>query len=92
MRRDCYILDHEKVFQQALEVFDCHDKVTYIGAWYNHNISDRKSWGEMFGMYMILQFRTKNGNGHFRRAHYDPYKPLINFTNLISIRYYNIGI
>lgn len=92
MKKDCYILNHEKVIQEALEVFDCHDKVTYSGAWYNHNISNRKSWGEMFGMYMILQFKTKNGNGHFRRAHYDSYRPLITFKNLISIRYYNIGV
>lgn len=92
MKKDCYVLNHEKVLQEALEVFGNHEKVTYAGAWYNHKISNRESWGEHFGMYMILQFKTKNGNGHFRREHYDPYKPLIKFTNLISIRYYNVGV
>lgn len=92
MNKKCYVLDHAKVLQQALEVFGCHEKVTYSGAWYNKNLTTRKTWGEMYGMYMILQFRTKNGNGHFRRPHYDPYKPLIDFSNLISIRYYNIGV
>ena len=92
MKKDCYVLDHEKVLQQALEMLSCHDKVTYSGAMYNHNLTDRKSWGESFGMFMILQMKTKNGNGHFRRAHYDPYKPDIKFSNLLSVRYYNIGI
>ncbi len=92
MKQDCYILNHEKCIQQALEVFGCHEKVTYTGAWYNDKQTDRKSWGERFGMYMILQMRTELGNGHFRRLHYDSYLPLIKFTNLISIRYYNIGI
>ncbi len=92
MKKDCYILDHEKCIQQALEVFGCHEKVTYAGAWYNEKQTDRESWGERFGMYMILQMRTELGNGHFRRLHYDSYVPLIKFTNLISIRYYNIGV
>ena len=92
MKKDCYVLNHEKVLQEALEVFVNHEKVTYTGAWYNPNLSERKSWGEMFGMYMIMQYKTKNGNGHFRRVHYDSYKPLIKFTNLMSIRYYNIGV
>lgn len=92
MRKDCYINSHTRTLQEALEVFDCHDKVTYAGAWYNDKLTDRKSWGERRGMYMILQMRTKNGNGHFTSMHYDSYLPLIKFTNLISIRYYNIGI
>lgn len=92
MKKDCYVNNHEKVMQDCLEVFDCHDKVTYAGAWYNDKETDRKSWGERSGMFMILQMRTENGNGHFRRAHYDSYMPLIKFTNLISIRYYNIGV
>ena len=92
MKKDCYVLNHEKVLQQALEVLGNHDKVTYSGSMYNHNITDRKSWGETFGMYMILQLRTKNGNGHFTRMHYDPYYPEIKFGNLLSVRYYNIGI
>ncbi len=91
MDSECYVRDHEKLAQDALEVLGCHDKVTYNGAWYNDKESDRKSWGDRNGAYMIMQMRTKNGNGHFRRMHYDPYKPLIHFTNLISIRYYNIG-
>ena len=91
MGKDCYINSHTKVLQDILECFECHDKVTYIGAWYNDKITDRKSWGKREGDYMILQFKTKNGNGHFRRVHYDPYKPLINLTNIISIRYYDIG-
>jgi len=92
MRKDCYVNNHEKVLQQALEVFHNHDKVTYVGAWYNDYMSKRKSFGQRYGMYMILQFKTKNGNGHFRRPSYDPYQPTIVFTNLISIRYYNIGV
>ena len=92
MQKDCYILNHEKTIQDALEVFDNHDKVNYVGAWYNDKQTDRKSWGERFGMYMILQMRTQNGNGHFTSMHYDSYLPLIKFTNLISIRFYNIGI
>jgi hypothetical protein len=92
MRPDCYVLNHEKVLQDALEVFTCHDKVTYAGAWYNDKQSYSVSWGERNGMYMIMQMRTKNGNGHFRRMHYDPYKPLIQFTNLQSVRYYDIGV
>ena len=92
MRKDCYILNHTKVLQQALENFSVHDKVSYAGAWYNENITDRQSWGDRNGMFMILQFRTRNGNGHFRRTHYDPYYPLIHFENLMSIRYYDIGI
>lgn len=89
MRRDCYILNHEKVLQEALEVLGNHDKADYTGARY---FNDRKSWGENFGMYMIMQFKTKNGNGHFFRNHYDPYQPLIKFSNIMSIRYYNVGI
>ena len=89
MRRDCYILNHEKVLQQALEVLSCHDKASYTGARY---INHRVSWGEHIGMYMVLQFKTKNGNGHFRRAHYDPYLPKIKFSNLMSLRFYNIGV
>ncbi len=92
MKKDCYVNSHTKVLQDCLEVFDCHDKVTYAGAWYNDKQTDRKSWGERFGMFMILQMRTELRNGHFRRLHYDSYMPLIKFTNLISIRYYNIGI
>ena len=92
MRKDCYINDHVRSIQEALEIFDCHDKVTYAGAWYNEKETDRKSWGERFGMYMVLQMRTKNGNGHFTSMHYDSYLPEIKFTNIISIRYYNIGI
>ena len=92
MRADCYVNNHEKIIQQALECFGNHEKVTYAGAWYNDKLTDRKSWGERFGMYMILQMRTKNGNGHFTSMHYDSYLPEINFVNLISIRYYNIGI
>ena len=92
MREDCYVLNHTKVLQQALELFNIHDKVTYSGAWYNDKITDRESWGERNGMFMILQFKTRNGNGHFRRPHYDPYLPLIHFKNLMSIRYYDIGI
>ena len=92
MRKDCYVNKHEKDIQQALEVFGCHDKVTYAGAWYNEKETDRESWGERFGMYMILQMRTEYHHGHFTSMHYDSYLPLINFTNLISIRYYNIGI
>jgi len=91
MLEDCYVLSHEKVLQDALEVFECHDKVSYVGSWYNDKLMSRKSWGGREGQYMILQFRTANGNGHFRRINYDPYKPLINLTNLMSIRYYNIG-
>lgn len=89
MRKDCYVLNHEKVLQQALEVLGNHDKVIYTGAKYLWN--DR-TWGESMGMYLILQFRTKNGNGHFRREHYDPYSPEITFSNVLSVRYYNIGI
>lgn len=89
MRKDCYVLNHEKVLQQALEVLDNHDKVTYTGAKYLWN--DR-TWGEDFGMFMIVQLRTKNGNGHFRRLHYDPYLPEIKFSNLLSVRFYNIGV
>jgi len=89
MRKDCYILNHEKTLQMALEEFNCHDKVSYTGAEY---LNDRTSWGKKYGMYMILQFKTKNGNGHFRRPHYDSYKPEIKFTNVMSIRFYNIGI
>ena len=92
MKKNCYVLDHEKVLQRALEILACHDKVTYAGAWYNDKQTDRKSWGERFGMFMILQMRTELGNGHFRRLHYDSYKPLIKFKNLISVRYYNIGV
>ncbi len=92
MRADCYVNNHEKVLQDCLEVFDCHDKATYAGAWYNDKETNRKSWGERFGMFMILQMRTELRNGHFRRLHYDSYMPLIRFTNLISIRYYNIGV
>jgi len=92
MDKDCYVNNHEKVLQDCLEVFDCHDKVTYSGAWYNDKETDRKTWGDRFGMYMILQMRTKNGNGHFTSMHYDSYRPEINFTNLISVRYYNIGV
>lgn len=91
MENDCYINSHTKVLQDALEVFECHDKVKYIGAKYNHDISDRASWGKHKGDYIIIQFKTKNGNGHFRRAHFDPYKPLIPLTNIMSIRYYDIG-
>ncbi len=89
MGKDCYINSHTKVLQDILEVFDCHDKVTYSGARY---LTDRDSWGKKYGMFMILQFKTKNGNGHFRREHYDPYMPKIHFSNLMSIRYYNIGV
>lgn len=92
MKEDCYVLNHEKNIQEALEIFGCHDKVTYAGAWYNDKLTDRKSWGERYGMYMVLQMRTKNGNGHFTSMHYDSYWPLIKFTNLISIRFYNIGV
>lgn len=92
MGKDCYVNNHEKVLQQALEVFGNHDKVTYAGSWYNDQQSKRESFGKRYGMYMVLQFRTKNGNGHFRRPSYDPYVPAIIFTNLISIRYYNIGV
>ena len=89
MEKDCYINDHTRVLQEALEVLGCHDKVTYSGAKY---LNHRVSWGEHRGMYMVLQFKTKNGNGHFRREHYDPYLPEIKFSNIMSIRYYNIGI
>ena len=89
MRKDCYVLDHEKVLQQALEVLGNHDKSSYIGARYLNNGS---SWGDKYGMYFILQLKTKNGNGHFTRMHYDPYYPEIKFSNVMSIRYYNIGI
>ena len=92
MKKNCYVLNHEKTIQDALEVFDNHEKVTYAGAWYNNKQTDRESWGERFGMYMVLQMRTENGNGHFTSMHYDSYLPLIKFTNLISIRFYNIGI
>lgn len=92
MDEDCYINSHTKVLQDILEVFECHDKVTYVGAWYNDNETDRKSWGKRYGMYMILQMRTKNGNGHFTSMHYDSYLPEIQFKNLISVRYYNIGV
>ncbi len=89
MKKDCYVLDHTKLLQQALEVLGNHDKVTYIGGRY---FNDRDSWGEPYGMYMILQFKTKNGNGHFFRNHYDSYLPEVQFANIMSIRYYNIGI
>lgn len=92
MEKDCYVNDHERCIQEALEIFGNHDKVTYVGAWYNDKQTDRKSWGERFGMYMVLQMRTENGNGHFTSMHYDSYLPLIKFTNLISIRFYNIGV
>jgi len=89
MSKSCYINSHTKVLQDILEMFDCHDKVTYTGAEY---LTDRDSWGKKYGMFLILQFKTKNGNGHFRRPHYDPYLPEITFTSVMSIRYYNIGI
>ena len=89
MKKDCYVLNHEKVLQQALEVFDCHDKVSYIGAKYLHKDG---SWGEHTAMFLILQMRTQRGNGHFVRPHYDPYMPKIKFVNQISVRYYNIGV
>ena len=89
MRKDCYVWDHTKLLQQALEVLGCHDKVTYTGARY---FTNKISWGAKYGMYMIQQFKTKNGNGHFFRLHYDPYIPEIKFSNIMSIRYYNIGI
>lgn len=89
MRNDCYILNHEKVLQQALENFECHDKVSYIGAKYLHKLG---SWGEFTGMFLILQMRTQRGNGHFMRPHYDPYLPKIKFVNQLSVRYYNIGV
>ena len=92
MEKNCYVNSHIRVLQEALECFGNHEKVTYVGAWYNDKQSKRESWGERFGMYMILQMRTKNGNGHFTSMHYDSYMPLIKFTNLISVRYYNIGI
>ena len=89
MKKDCYVLNHSKLLQQALEVLGCHDKVTYSGARY---FNDKPSWGDAYGMYMIMQFKTKNGNGHFFRNHYDPYLPEIKFDNIMSIRYYNIGV
>jgi len=89
MDKDCYVNNHMMLLQEALEVLGCHDKVTYSGARY---FNGRESWGKKYGMYMIQQFKTKNGNGHFFRNHYDPYLPEIKFTNIISIRYYNIGI
>ena len=92
MGKNCFVNDHERCIQEALEVFECHDKVTYAGAWYNDQQTDRKSWGERFGMYMVLQMRTENSNGHFTSMHYDSYLPLIKFVNLISVRYYNIGV
>ncbi len=92
MDKQCFIINHEKSIQEALEVFGCHDKVTYAGAWYNDKLTDRKSWGNRNGMFMILQFKTEHGHSHFIRIRYDPYLPLIKFTNLISIRYYDIGI
>lgn len=92
MRDDCYVNNHVKNIQQALEIFHNHEKVTYVGAWYNEKQTDRKSWGERFGMYMLFQMRTENDNGHFISMRYDSYLPLIKFTNLISVRYYNIGI
>ncbi len=92
MKEDCYVLDHEKVLQQALECFGAHDKVTYAGADYNSFYTDRKSWGNRNGMFLIMQYKTKNGNGHFRRIFYDSYKPDISLTGLMSIRFYDIGI
>lgn len=89
MRADCYILDHEKVLQQALEYLGSHDKVTYSGAKYLHKSG---SWGETTGMFLILQMKTQRGNGHFCRPHYDSYKPEIHFVNQLSVRYYNIGV
>lgn len=91
MDKDCYINSHTKVLQDALEVFECHDKVMYVGADYNNTITDRVSWGKKEGDYMILQYKTKNGNTHFVTPHFDPYKPDIRFDNLMSIRYYTIG-
>jgi len=90
MRKDCYILNHEKVLQEALEILaGCHDKVTYAGAKYLWN---DKSWGEHTAMFLILQMKTQRGNGHFVRPHYDPYMPKIKFVNQLSVRYYNIGV
>ena len=92
MGKDCYVNNHEKVLQDALEELGCHDKVYYLGSWYNNFVTNRKSWGEREGMYMILQYKTKKGNTHFVRPHYDPYKPDVGFTNIMSLRYYNIGV
>jgi len=89
MKEDCYVLDHEKVLQQALECFDIHDKVTYAGAKY---LWENRSWGEHKGMFLIQQMKTQRGHGHFVRPHYDPYYPKIKFTDQLSVRYYNIGV
>jgi len=89
MRYDCYVLDHEKVLQQALECFGVHDKVTYVGAEYLHKLG---SWGEYSSMFQILQMRTQHGNGHFIRPHYDSYMPEIKFVTQLSIRFYDIGV
>ena len=89
MRKDCYVNNHEKVLQQALEVFDCHDKVSYVGAEYLHKSG---TWGEKTAMFLILQMKTERGNGHFVRPHYDPYMPKIKFISQKSVRYYNIGV
>ena len=89
MRKDCYVLNHEKVLQQALEVFENHDKVNYVGCEYLHKLG---SWGEYSSMFQIIQMKTQRGNGHFLRLHYDPYYPEIKFISQKSIRYYNIGV
>jgi len=92
MSNTCYVNNHEKCIQEALEVFGCHDKVKYVGAEYNSFYTKRKSWGNKNGMYIIMQYKTANGNGHFRRIFYDPYKPDIKLVGLMSIRFYDIGI
>lgn len=89
INKDCFVKDHTKLLQQALEMLGNHDKVTYAGAKY---LNGKKSWGDGYGMYFIVQLKTKHGHSHFRRMHYDSYLPEIEFTNVISIRYYNIGV
>jgi hypothetical protein len=91
MREDCYVLDHAAVIATGCQSLGLFAPVRYVGAHYNNEITDRKSWGVKHGHEMILQYLTPKGNTHFRRPHYDPYQPPIGFTNLMSVRWYNVG-
>lgn len=84
-----YVLDHSGLAEELISFLLVTDvRCDYLSAEYFES-ENRASWGDSQGNNMIiLQVRTNNGGGHFRRLGYDPWQPSPGIAKIRSARYY----
>jgi hypothetical protein len=92
-----FVWDHEAVFNEVFITLGSHWRMKYTARIYmpwemvkGHVCFDNRHGVDKHWDLVIMQIKTKNGNGHFRLANWDPWQPGTEMADLKSLRYYRL--